>query len=683
MTSSRKQLYFMTFIMFLMGVIYSLPFTKMPIVTSALLSTLFPVQLLLWRLAHGRKVKDYIFCFSILIVILILKHYWQYSDFLFYLLAIISAAVLHYRTLLALIGSSLALEMAREYLYRADNPQEIAFRYMLFLIAGSLTYLLLREEKRQKEEYKRELDDLRYGMNQVEVAPVAEISETGQTARKVDAAMALDESLNNILKLIHSIFKPETTLLWQHIPEKQQLRISNQDGNTAELKTNLTVALGEGPIGWAAINKKTFFQQDREEGVNFTFYRKGGVIHSLLAVPILEGERLEGVISLDSPHMNFFAVDADAAVASFAAQMAQSIRLARVARDREERAFEFEAFYHASKQLSSIIDFDEIIRKLHLLCSEIVHSDFTAVAVAQEDDSKYAVYEWPSAEEAPLVHIDNDHDSRTWISWFLQSREEPVILSESQLKLQEMPVLRNGEQIEGLATYLAVPMRHQQNSIGALLLASKQKDAFSAHQAHVLSILCNQAAVSLENSAIIKKMEQLAITDGLTHLFNHRYFQEAFDREIERSGRHQQPLTLILMDIDHFKGFNDTYGHPAGDFILRNLAALLKSNARKIDILARYGGEEFAALLPGIDLKNARKTAERWRKSIQRTSFKWNKHTFAITVSMGISIFPDDSRVKAELIEKADRALYDAKENGRNQVRHCNDQAESKTRLFG
>ncbi|HSP07888.1 MAG TPA: diguanylate cyclase, partial [Acidobacteriota bacterium] len=573
--------------------------------------------------------------------------------------------------------------MVREYMYRADIPEEIAFRYALFLIAGTLSYLLLREEKRQKEEYKRELDDLRYGMNQIEFAPVAEISVDGQTARKVDASVALDESLKSILHLIHGIFKPETTILWQYLPERKQLRIRHQAGNTEELKSNLVIELGEGPVGWAGINKKVFFQQDRDEGINFSFYKKNALIRSLLAVPVLEGERLEGVISMDSAHMNFFAADSVTALASFASQMAETIRMARVAQDREERAFEFEAFYHASKELSSMIDFEETIRKLHLLCGEIVHSDFTALAVPQDDGSRYALYEWVSSEEAPVVHTDLENDNRTWISWFLQSREEPVILSESQLKLQEMPVLRHEERLEDFSTFLAVPMRHQQASIGALLLAGKQKDAFSAHQAHVLSILCNQAAVSLENSAIIKKMEQLAITDGLTHLFNHRYFQDSFDRELERATRQQQPLTLILMDIDHFKGFNDSFGHPAGDFILRSLAALLKGNARKIDILARYGGEEFAALLPGIDLKNARKTAERWRKSIQRSSFKWNKHSFAITVSMGISLFPDDSRVKAELIEKADKALYSAKENGRNQVRHLSDHPESRSRLLG
>jgi diguanylate cyclase (GGDEF)-like protein len=142
-------------------------------------------------------------------------------------------------------------------------------------------------------------------------------------------------------------------------------------------------------------------------------------------------------------------------------------------------------------------------------------------------------------------------------------------------------------------------------------------------------------------------------------------------------------LSLLIMDIDHFKGFNDSFGHPAGDYILKNLAHLLKKSARKIDILARYGGEEFAALLPGIDVKNARKTAERWRKAVQRASFKRENKTFALTISVGFATFPTDAETKTDLIERADRALYDAKENGRNQVRHSSDSESSRTRLFG
>ncbi|MCI0411924.1 diguanylate cyclase, partial [bacterium] len=427
------------------------------------------------------------------------------------------------------------------------------------------------------------------------------------------------------------------------------------------------------PIGWAALNKKTFLQQNRQEGVNYFSGSKKSVIRSLLAVPILDKDRLEGVLSVESEHLNYFAEDAEKALSSFAAQIAQTIRMARLAKEREERAIEFQAFYRASKELASTIEFEEIVNKLHVLCAEIVPYDFSAVAVWQEPGDLYSVYQWASPTEAALIKNDLPNDGRSWISWFLNNREEPFILTKTQLNLQQMPLLFEEENLPSLSTFLAAPMRHQQQRIGALLLGSKQEEAFSSHQARVVSILCNQAAVSLENSSIIQKMEELAITDGLTGLFNHRYFQEAFQRELERAERQNQKLTLLIMDIDHFKGFNDSFGHPAGDFILKSLAQVLKKNARKIDVLARYGGEEFAALLPGIDKKNARKTAERWRRNVQRSTFKSGGQSFAITLSIGFATYPEDGHAKIELIEKADRGLYDAKENGRNQVRHVDD----------
>jgi two-component system cell cycle response regulator len=661
---------FMALILTTFIVLYSIRYEQKPLFTALVFIAFFPIQAILWRLAYSRKAKDYFFCFSFLIANLILKHYWQYADLLFYATAILTSAVLRYRVFLAVTGSAAALEVLRENYYGTEGAEEVAFRYVLFLMAGTLTYVLLWEEKRKKEEYKKELDDLKYGIQEVSDGG---ISDQDQISRSVDAANLLDESLNGIIQLVHNVFKPGSSLLWQFLPEQKKLRVRNRAGDPEGLRDGLIASLGEGPIGWAALNKKPFLQQNRQEGVNYFSGSKKSVIRSLLAVPILDKDRMEGVLSVESEHLNYFAEDAEKALSSFAAQIAQTIRMARLAKEREERAFEFQAFYRASKELASTIEFEEIVEKLHVLCAEIVPYDFSAVAVWQEPGDLYSVHQWNSPEEPALIQNDLPNDGRSWISWFLNNREEPFILTKNQLNLQQMPLLFEKEELPSLSTFLAAPMRHQQNRIGALLLGSKQEEAFSSHQARVISILCNQAAVSLENSSIIHKMEELAITDGLTGLFNHRYFQEAFQRELERSERQSQKLTLLIMDIDHFKGFNDSFGHPAGDFILKSLAQVLRKNARKIDVLARYGGEEFAALLPGIDKKNARKTAERWRRNVQRSTFKSGGQSFAITLSIGFTTYPEDGHAKVELIEKADRGLYDAKENGRNQVRHVDD----------
>ena len=683
MITSRNQIHVMALITITFVVLYLLPLQRTNPAFFIILAFLFPLQCLLWRLSTAKKVKDYFFCLTLLILNLFLKDFWNYSDLIFYTTSILMAAVLAFRIFIAVAASGIGLELLHQFRFGTDKPEEIAFRYLLFVAAGALTYFLIGEERKKKEEFKKELDDLKYGIHQVESAPAAMISDRGQTSRKVDASIALDESLKGTLQLIQNIFRPASTLLWQYLPENKQLRIRHSSGESQELKDNLVVELGQGPVGWAALNKIMFLQQDREEGIPFPVYKKNQEVRSLLAMPILDGDRVEGVISLDSDKLNHFVEESSKSISSFAAQIAEMIRMARLAREREERAVEFQTFYHASKELSSMIDFEEIMQKLHQLCVEIVQADLTAAALSLDGEERYSLYLWKPEQETPQVLSSIPNNGHTWISWFLRNREEPLILSLAQIKLHEMPVLSTDENLYGAESFLAIPMRHQQNCIGALLLASKQPEAFNSHKARILSILCNQAAVSLENSSIITRMEQLAITDGMTGLYNHRYFQDSFDRELERADRSKQSLTLLLLDIDHFKKINDTSGHPAGDFILKNLAALLKETARKVDMLARYGGEEFAALLPGIDLKNARKTAERWRKKIQGTSFKRERQSFSITISIGIATFPDDAGTKKELIEKADRALYMAKEGGRNQVRHVRDDEDRKDRLFG
>lgn len=164
------------------------------------------------------------------------------------------------------------------------------------------------------------------------------------------------------------------------------------------------------------------------------------------------------------------------------------------------------------------------------------------------------------------------------------------------------------------------------------------------------------------------QMERLAVTDGLTGLYNHRHFKEQLRQEIDRAKRHQHNLSLLMMDIDYFKFYNDNHGHPAGDDVLRNIAELILKNLRQIDVAARYGGEEFAVILPETNNKSAIIVAEKIRSIVEETKFpkEENQPNGSLTLSIGIATFPGDSSGGIELVDTADRRLYKAKQKGRN-----------------
>lgn len=167
-----------------------------------------------------------------------------------------------------------------------------------------------------------------------------------------------------------------------------------------------------------------------------------------------------------------------------------------------------------------------------------------------------------------------------------------------------------------------------------------------------------------------EKYKLLSVTDGLTNIYNHRYFYEKLEEEIKRAVRYKKSLSLIMVDIDYFKHYNDTHGHQAGDNVLRDIALLLKKGVRELDIVARYGGEEFCIILPETGKQVAMNLAERIRVSVpaQPFPFKETQPDGNLTISLGVATFPDDAKSSDNLVTAADSALYKAKGNGRNRV---------------
>jgi len=184
----------------------------------------------------------------------------------------------------------------------------------------------------------------------------------------------------------------------------------------------------------------------------------------------------------------------------------------------------------------------------------------------------------------------------------------------------------------------------------------------------MLIMLANQAGLAIENSQLYEKTALRAHSDYLTDLWNHGYFQAILQSELEKARAAKTPLTLIMLDIDDFKVYNDSLGHQAGDSILKQLGALLKNQSRKMDYVCRYGGEEFTIILPGTEKKEAYLIAERLRQDIEKQGFIHEEilPQKKLTVSIGLAAFPENGLNPSELIAASDKALYQAKNKGKN-----------------
>lgn len=223
---------------------------------------------------------------------------------------------------------------------------------------------------------------------------------------------------------------------------------------------------------------------------------------------------------------------------------------------------------------------------------------------------------------------------------------------------------------EEVRSQAATPLRSGDAVIGVLLIASATFRDLTHAERDRLQVIANQSSLALQNSLLHEELERLSVTDRLTDLYNHGYLHQRLDEEMERCVRFDHQMSLIMLDIDNFKQFNDRYGHPKGDSVLKSLSAVIHDNLREIDVAARYGGEEFVIMLPETDIAGAVAVAERIRagmaKHVQLTGEE--DEQVIQTISLGVANYPTHASSAAGLVEAADQAMYRAKRAGKNQV---------------
>ncbi|MBS3740793.1 MAG: GGDEF domain-containing protein [Candidatus Cloacimonetes bacterium] len=214
---------------------------------------------------------------------------------------------------------------------------------------------------------------------------------------------------------------------------------------------------------------------------------------------------------------------------------------------------------------------------------------------------------------------------------------------------------------------LIEPVSYKEEVLALIVLASTNK--FEKKLINQLNVYTHGFSLGLNNAIIHEKLQQLAVLDPLTRIYNRRFGMERLREEFGKSIRSHKPLAVMMLDIDHFKDINDTYGHIVGDQVLKNLTAILKNNMRDGDIIVRYGGEEFMAILPGATKEGVKKVGEKMRRIIEENAFKYKDQEIKVTVSLGATSFPEhEVETYKELVKEADENLYHAKETGRNRV---------------
>jgi len=337
----------------------------------------------------------------------------------------------------------------------------------------------------------------------------------------------------------------------------------------------------------------------------------------------------------------------------------------------DRRVFEVSTLYDVSQQMGQVgIDTDRLLDIILEKALQASGATRGSLMLLNDDDclELNRVMRWDASENRHISLEDFEKNIEIRPGEGLAGRVlktgETIVLDDPSSDPDFKPY--DNEAIDPPRQLVCLPLALKKNVFGVVNLVNKADGtAFTDEDISLLKTLAGQASMALENAKLFK----LAITDGLTGLFMVRHFNIRMEEELKRARRYSGHFSLLFMDIDHFKNFNDTHGHQQGDVILVHVAELIRQSVRlDLDIPARYGGEEFIVLLPETDSQGAFIVAERLRKNVENYEFPGENGVLHVTMSLGISMYPQDATERLELIRLADTALYFSKENGRNRA---------------
>lgn len=339
-------------------------------------------------------------------------------------------------------------------------------------------------------------------------------------------------------------------------------------------------------------------------------------------------------------------------------------KLEKTNRQLDQNILQLYTLYSISKTITATFEIEKLLNQIAREVEQALKIHRTNIMLVNHDKSElYIAAGLGVSESAMNIKIRMGDGIYGWAAMTGQAE---VINNPSQ-----NPRFKSIEGIDdNVSSMIISPFKGRGEVIGIINVYKLNGEYFDETSYELLAAAANQIGMTLENARLFEETKTLAITDGMTGLYNHRYFLERINEEYERTKRYKRSLSLIMIDVDHFKKYNDTHGHPKGDEILRGVAKILKDTVRKSDTAARYGGEEFVIILPETGGEEALLVAEKLRMEVEAHDFPGGETQplGRVTISQGVASCKEELKSFDELIKNADNALYRAKEEGRNKV---------------
>jgi diguanylate cyclase (GGDEF)-like protein len=378
-----------------------------------------------------------------------------------------------------------------------------------------------------------------------------------------------------------------------------------------------------------------------------------------LFMPVISRDKLVSILVLSSKQSGRYLLEDISLLEDITSRVAVSIERGYLHEEVRQREEELSLISHLATIMTSSLDvhqiYDSFIRELR----KVIDVDLAAVALVEGDELNFLALTseigsaWQTGDRLPFKGTATE-----WVVTHKEPLVEPNLTKECRFWTGKYHLK------QGVQSMVFLPLLVSGEAIGSLCIASRHPNAYSQSQVQLLSQLASRIAMSIENARLYAQAEQRARIDELTGLWNRRHLMERIQIEIGRHSRYGGTFSLVILDLDSFKAFNDTYGHIAGDKFLKQLGTILKGAIRDADEAFRYGGDEFAILLPQTSIKDAHEVAERVR---HRIASEIKAGPTSMTASLGLASWPVDGIAINEVINAADKALYYAKQNGGNQ----------------